>query len=70
MDIREMVEALGGSRRVSSDLSISREAVCNMIARNSVHPRHWRKMIKSARMHGIRGINLDAFLDIVEGEDE
>lgn len=68
-NIREMVEALGGSRRVGSDLGVSQQAVCNMVARNRMHPKYWRTMIKWAKTHGVQGINLNALLDIAEDSD-
>lgn len=67
--VKDMVEALGGSRRVAGALSTTQQAVCNMMARNRMHPRYWRALVADAKRHQVRGINIDALLDMAEGSN-
>jgi hypothetical protein len=41
------------------DLDVNYQTARFMKKRNSIHPRHWRKVVQAAKSRGIRGVNID-----------
>jgi len=41
------------------DIGVPYQTARFMKVRNSIHPRHWRKVVQAAKSRGYRGVTLD-----------
>jgi len=60
LTVKAIVDLFGGTSAFAVVLGVTPQAVANMIARNSIAPRHWPTIIAGAGSRGVADVTWDA----------
>lgn len=69
MTIPELLDRLGGLKKVPELLGVSAQAVSNMKSRNTIPPKHWLTLVRAAQNAGLEGVTFEAMAELNADQD-
>lgn len=63
----DLIDEFGGPAGFAPVIGVNREAAKKMYQRNSVHTRHWRRLITNAPRYGVGGLTIESLFSLEAG---
>lgn len=65
--IDTIINAFGGYSELAVALGVKQTAAKQMLARKSIHVKHWPKLVTECKARKIRGVNYDVLVALHTG---